>query len=439
MEKKIFVLDTNVLLHDSRAIYSFKEHDICIPLEVIEELDHFKKGVEMINYNAREFSKTIDKFSPELLFDGGAPLGKNLGKIRIIITPVYHEDVAILFSETSENKVIIDNRIINTAFTLSRETKDASVILVSKDVNMRIKARALKVEAEDYRTDKVENINFLYQKVREVKISSDKINSLNLDKEADSKIKATENEPLILKNGRCSALAIYKEGKLHLIKKERVSAFGVKPKNSEQTFALNALLDPSISLVCLIGKAGTGKTILSLAAAMHLLNQEGHYDEIMFTRQTISLNDRDQGFLPGDLNDKISPFMKGLYDNLAVIKTLDGAKTKAKVERLEKDKKIVIEPLSVIRGRSLANKIFIIDEAQNLTPKEVKAIITRAGEGTKIILLGDISQTDTNLLDERSNGLSVTAEKMKGQKFFAHIVLQKSERSYMAEVAGDLL
>lgn len=439
MEKKIFVLDTNVLLHDSRAIYSFKEHDICIPLEVIEELDHFKKGVEMINYNAREFSKTIDKFSPELLFDGGAPLGKNLGKIRIIITPVYHEDVAILFSETSENKVIIDNRIINTAFTLSRETKDTSVILVSKDVNMRIKARALKVEAEDYRTDKVENINFLYQKVREVKISSDKINSLNLDKEADSKIKATENEPLILKNGRCSALAIYKEGKLHLIKKERVSAFGVKPKNSEQTFALNALLDPSISLVCLIGKAGTGKTILSLAAAMHLLNQEGHYDEIMFTRQTISLNDRDQGFLPGDLNDKISPFMKGLYDNLAVIKTLDGAKTKAKVERLEKDKKIVIEPLSVIRGRSLANKIFIIDEAQNLTPKEVKAIITRAGEGTKIILLGDISQTDTNLLDERSNGLSVTAEKMKGQKFFAHIVLQKSERSYMAEVAGDLL
>lgn len=439
MEKKIFVLDTNVLLHDSRAIYSFKEHDICIPLEVIEELDHFKKGVEMINYNAREFSKTIDKFSPELLFDGGAPLGKNLGKIRIIITPVYHEDVAILFSETSENKVIIDNRIINTAFTLSRETKDTSVILVSKDVNMRIKARALKVEAEDYRTDKVENINFLYQKVREVKISSDKINSLNLDKEADSKIKATENEPLILKNGRCSALAIYKEGKLHLIKKERVSAFGVKPKNSEQAFALNALLDPSISLVCLIGKAGTGKTILSLAAAMHLLNQEGHYDEIMFTRQTISLNDRDQGFLPGDLNDKISPFMKGLYDNLAVIKTLDGAKTKAKVERLEKDKKIVIEPLSVIRGRSLANKIFIIDEAQNLTPKEVKAIITRAGEGTKIILLGDISQTDTNLLDERSNGLSVTAEKMKGQKFFAHIVLQKSERSYMAEVAGDLL
>ena len=435
MERKIFVLDTNVILHDSRAIYSFKEHDVCIPLEVIEEVDHFKKGLEVINFNAREFSKIIDGFSSELLFDGGATLGKNLGKIRIVINQLYLEELAEIFSEKT-----VDNKIINIALTLSKENKESSVILVSKDVNMRIKARALRIEAEDYRTDKVTNINFLYQKTREVKMSPEKISHLNEAKEIFSKIKATENEPLILKSGRSSALAIYKEGKLHLIQKDRLSCFGLKPKNSEQAFALNALLDPDISLVCIIGKAGTGKTILSLVAAMHLYNPEGRlYNEILFTRQTISLNDRDQGFLPGDLSDKISPFMKGLYDNLAVVKTLDNGKSRARVEKIERDKKIIIEPLSVIRGRSLANKIFIIDEAQNLTPKEVKAIITRAGEGTKIILLGDISQTDTNLLDERSNGLSVTTEKMKGQKFFAHIVLQKSERSHMAEIAGDLL
>lgn len=434
MEQKIFVLDTNVILHDSRAIYSFKEHSVCIPLEVIEEIDHFKKGLEVINFNAREFAKIIDSFRSDLLFDGGAELGKGLGLIRIIIAQDYHKELS-LFTEKS-----VDNKIINTAFDLSKKNPEKKVILVSKDVNMRIKARALKIEAEDYRTDKVLDVNFLYQKAREVKTSFEKISTLNREKEAPTKIKATENEALILKSGKSSALAIYKNGVLNLIKKEHLGAFGVKPKNSEQAFALNALLDPSLSLVCIIGKAGTGKTILSLAAAMQLLvNKENLYEEILFTRQTISLNDRDQGFLPGDLNDKVSPFMKGLYDNLAVIKSLDSGKSRTKIENLEKEKKITIEPLSVIRGRSLANKIFIIDEAQNLTPKEVKAIITRAGEGTKIILLGDISQTDTNLLDERSNGLSVTAEKMKGQNFFAHIVLQKSERSHMAEVAGDLL
>lgn len=436
MGKKIFVLDTNVVLHDSRAIYSFKEHDVCIPLEVIEELDHFKKGLEVVNFNAREFSKTIDGFSSELLFDGGAPLGKNLGKIRIVIAKDYDEELRKILLE----KTKIDNQIINTAFVLSKEIKNASVVLVSKDVNMRIKARALKIEAEDYRTDKVTNANFLYQKAREIKTSLEKIRSLNENKEIVTKIKATENEFLILKNGKFSCLATYKEGKLHIIKRERLCFFGIKPKNSEQAFALNALIDPSLSLVCITGKAGTGKTILSLAAGMHLLATENKiYNEILFTRQTISLNNRDQGFLPGDICEKTSPFMKGLYDNLAVIKSFDEGKAKARVEKLEKENKIIIEPLSVIRGRSLTNKVFIIDEAQNLTPKEVKAIITRAGENTKIIMIGDISQADTNLLDERSNGLSVTAEKMMGQKFFAHIVLQKSERSHMAEIAGDIL
>ena len=245
MERKIFVLDTNVILHDSRAIYSFKEHDVCIPLEVIEEVDHFKKGLEVINFNAREFSKIIDGFSSELLFDGGATLGKNLGKIRIVINQLYLEELEKIFSEKT-----VDNKIINIALTLSKESKGSSVILVSKDVNMRIKARALGIEAEDYRTDKVTNINFLYQKTREVKMSPEKISHLNEAKEIFSKIKATENEPLILKSGRSSALAIYKEGKLHLIQKDRLSCFGLKPKNSEQAFALNALLDPDISLVC---------------------------------------------------------------------------------------------------------------------------------------------------------------------------------------------
>lgn len=447
MGKKTFVLDTNVILHDSRAIYSFKEHDVCVPLEVIGELDKFKKGQDVKNFNAREFIRIINVFPRKKLFNGGALLSKytkkglvknpsqNLGKIRLIITKNYEEEVLKLFPDTSNT----DNLIINAAFKLLKEKGEDSVVLISNDAIMRLKAEALGIEAEDYRTGKVVDTSFLYKKVRKLKIPYEKMTQIEKEGVA-TKIRATENEPLILVSGDSSCLATYKEKKLHLIKKEKLCILGMKPKNKEQIFALNALLDPNISLVCLTGKAGTGKTILSLAAAIHLVGPENRiYEEILFTRQTISLLDRDQGFLPGDLSDKTSPFMKGLYDNLAVIKLLDGGKTKNKVEKLEKDKRIIIEPLSVIRGRSINRKIFIIDEAQNLTPKEIKAIITRAGEETKIILLGDISQTDTELLDEGSNGLSVTAEKMRGQKFFAHIVLQKSERSHLSEIAADLL
>lgn len=447
MGKKTFVLDTNVILHDSRAIYSFKEHDVCVPLEVIGELDKFKKGQDVKNFNAREFIRIINVFPRKELFNGGALLSKytkkglvknpsqNLGKIRLIITKNYEEEVLKLFPDTSNT----DNLIINAAFKLLKEKGEDSVVLISNDAIMRLKAEALGIEAEDYRTGKVVDTSFLYKKVRKLKIPYEKMTQIEKEGVA-TKIRATENEPLILESGDSSCLATYKEKKLHLIKKEKLCILGMKPKNKEQIFALNALLDPNISLVCLTGKAGTGKTILSLAAAIHLLTNENRtYEEILFTRQTISLLDRDQGFLPGDLNDKTSPFMKGLHDNLAVIKLLGGGKIKNKVEGLEKEKKIIIEPLSVIRGRSINRKIFIIDEAQNLTPKEIKAIITRAGEETKIILLGDISQTDTELLDEGSNGLSVTAEKMRGQKFFAHIVLQKSERSHLSEIAADLL
>jgi len=246
-----------------------------------------------------------------------------------------------------------------------------------------------------------------------------------------------QNEPVILNPGdKNTALAVYKDGFLTLIQKDKFSPFGIKPKNSEQAFAISALLDDSILLVSIVGPAGTGKTIISLASALAKLDEE-IYKELLFTRTTISVGNKDIGFLPGDVNEKISPFMQGLFDNLGVIKEID-EKNRRKIDTWQQGE-IKIEPISFIRGRSLVKKILIVDEAQNLTPQEVKTIVTRAGEGTKMVFIGDITQIDNPYLDERSNGLSYLMDKMKGQDFYSHLTLVKGERSLLAEVAGKLL
>lgn len=447
--KKTFVLDTNVILHDSRAIYSFKEHDICIPVEVLEELDKFKNGSDIINYNARDFIRDVEKLPEEKIFDGGASLGEGLGTIRIIMSSDYDPRVEKYFSPvTVKGHVLeknVDHHIINTVYLLSEKT--SGVVLVSKDVNMRLKAKSLKLKAENYKADAVINVDSLYKEARRINIPKEKMDQLYNQRsfEFSGKEILGPNESLILTtqgNNKQTALGIHKDGIIKLVTKESKHAVDVKPKNAEQTFALSFLMDPTISLVTIIGKAGTGKTILSIASAIEQALQktdEGDflYDNIFFSRQTMSLCNNDIGFLPGTATEKVNPYMQGLYDNLGVIKSSSRGYEKA--QEIENNNRITIEPLSLIRGRSLEKVFFIIDEAQNLTPKEVKAIVTRAGEGTKIVFIGDISQTDTPLLDERTNGLSYLIEKMRGQDFYAHAVLIKGERSRMSEVAGNLL
>ena len=435
---KSYVLDTNVILHALQAPISFMEHDVCIPIEVISELDHFKNGFEEMNFNCRKFINLLDSLPPERIFDGGASLGNNLGKIRVIMSSPYHKELEKYFPEKTN-----DHLILNTVFCMSQseEYKDSEIVLVSKDVNLRIKAKSLGLKAEDYKTDIVTDLNSLYPEVKSFVVPDEIINTLYSEKEIDYKFEEVlrNNEFLILNpNTKKSALAIYKNKKtLCLIEKDKVSVFGIKPRNSEQAFALNVLLDPNIKLVTMIGIAGAGKTLLSVVAAMELLDKN-IYEEVYFTRQTVPLGNKEVGYLPGNLLEKTSPFMQGMTDNLGVIKSLN-TKNLNKISKMQSDGKITIEPLSVIRGRSIVKRLFIIDEAQNLTPQEAKAIISRAGEGTKVVLLGDITQSDVPYLNETSNGISYTISTIGRKHYAANVVLTKGERSEMAGDAGTLM
>jgi PhoH-like ATPase len=427
-------------MHDWKCCFSFKEHDIVIPSIVLEELNRHKSGFASGNFNTRHFMRFIDDLPEEKLFDGGAPLGEGLGKIKIVSNFSYKGEVKKKLPDQTP-----DNEIINTAYCLSKQMKAANknvvVILVSKDVNLRIGAKSLKLRVEDYKTDTVRDLNSLYKDAIIIPSNNDDIDSLYRDGNIpiDLVEKPYENEFVILDsgNGDKTALAVYKGNKAHLIQKDKFSVLGIKPRNREQSFGFSALFDPNIDLVTIIGKAGTGKTILSLATGIQQLDKK-LYEGIYFTRATIPLGDRGIGFLPGDVDEKLSPYMKGLFDNLSVIKSISKGNFDL-ISKMLLNNSIVIEPLPYIRGRSLGKVFFIIDEAQNLTPMETKAIVTRAGEGTKIILIGDITQIDHPFLDERSNGLSYLISKMRGQECYAHVVLKKGERSRLAEIAGDLL
>lgn len=439
--KKIFVLDTNVALHDSQCIYKFEEHHVIIPIQLIEEIDNFKKGVEDINFHAREFVRLIDTLCTnnpgQHVFNGGISLGQGLGKIRIALATDMHEKV-----KTNLRTLNVDAEIINLAFHLKEKHADTSVIIVSKDANLRVKAMSLGILAQDFLNDKIKDIDVLSREVKTIEVESSFISSFyRSDKPTSYEFEgARSNENFILKSDGKSATAIvkYRNGLLYQIQKDKIRALYLGPKNSEQAFAMDALLDPTISLVTIKGKAGTGKTIITLACAIQQL-MDVIYDEILFSRQTISMGNREIGFLPGDTSEKISPYMNGMMDNLGVLRTINGAKNLAIINDLLENKKILIEPLSFIRGRSLHRTFLIIDESQNLTPHEVKTITTRAGEGTKIVFIGDIDQIDHPFLDKRSNGFSHLIQKFSGQECYSHIDLLKSERSALAALAGDLL
>lgn len=438
MGKKNFVLDTNVLLHDHKCIFNFQENDIFIPIIVLEELDKFKKGNEEINYNAREFARQLDKYTDKDFFENGAQLGPDLGRLSIIVNCSLNKRVKEAFHEDKP-----DHRILSAAIDVAEQHKDMRTILVTKDINLRMKARALGIETEDYTNDKVKSEDLFANEHRTITgIAPDIIDAIYSSKKGipveQIGVKLRTNECLVLDSGTSSVLARYvtAEGMVRKVTKEK--NFGIEPRNAEQAFAFDLLNDDSIKLLAITGKAGTGKTLLALAGA---LKQHGLYKQILLARPIVSLSNKDLGFLPGDEKQKIAPYMQPLFDNLNVIKrqfSLDSNDYRT-LQEMQSSGNLVIEALAYIRGRSLSDTFCIIDEAQNLTPHEIKTIITRAAEGTKMVFTGDVYQIDSPYLDAQSNGLAYMIDRMQGQEIFGHVNLVKGERSKLSELASNLL
>ena len=439
VKKKIFVLDTSVLLHDHESITNFDDNYVAIPITVLEELDKFKLGNDTKNFSAREVIRFIDKLSNTNLLQEWISLGPKKGKFKI--TMDYNPkniDAENIFAAQKN-----DHKIINSALVLQHEEPDAKVILVTKDVNLRIKSKAIGVISEDYQTGKVAIKEITSDSAQNIDgVDSDVIREIFLKSTISENgilgKKKKINSYYILKNGKNSSLCYYNHLNDEIERIEKEYVYGIKPKNAEQAFAFHALLNPHVKLVALQGVAGTGKTLLALASA---LEQAKSYNQIILARPIVPLSNKDIGFLPGDANDKIGPYMEPLWDNLKFIKSQFGPNEKKlkQIVEMEESGSILITPLAFIRGRSLSNIMFIIDEAQNLTPHEIKTIITRAGENTRIIFTGDVQQIDTPYLDENSNGLAYLVDKLNGQPLFCHVKLEKGERSELANLANQLL
>ncbi|HNY14098.1 MAG TPA: PhoH family protein [Bacteroidales bacterium] len=433
-------MDTNVILHDYTCLYQFEDNDIVLPITVLEELDKFKRGNDIINFHAREFTRELDKLSGDMLLTANIPLGENLGNLHIETGKDFSDKVSASFPERTS-----DHRILAIADYVCTSNKDKTVVLITKDINLRMKAKSLGIIAQDYENDKVANIDDLYKGITVMEgVDQELISKLY---EVPEGVSAEEfrlegdlkgHQFFIMKNNGSSALAHYNPVNKQLNRVIKQTTYGIDPRNAEQTFALDALSNPDIQLVSLTGKAGTGKTLLALAAA---LAQHKRYKQIFLARPIVPLANRDLGFLPGDVKEKMDPYMQPLYDNLTVIKHKFSHQSPEfiRINEMMKEEKLVITPLAYIRGRSLSSIFFIVDEAQNLTPHEIKTIITRAGEGTKMVFTGDIEQIDSPYLDTASNGLSYLSDKMKNQDIFAHVNLVKGERSFLAELASKLL
>ena len=441
-KSKIFVLDTNVILHDYQSVKQFQDNDIVIPIAVIEELDKFKKGDETINFNARAFMRDLSE-----LVEGvkagprGVPLGEKKGCLKVEPNHPFAPEFQELFRDD-----IQDHRILSTAMWVRDNNPDRFVALVTKDINLRLKAVAAGMEAQDYLTDRMDNevVDAVTREVIEMEASSEALQRLCYGQ--DNAIPWLEvgprepapNQLYKFNFGGETVCARYDAKREMIVLVRTQSAYGIRPRNDEQKFAMDACLNRSLPLVSLTGGAGTGKTLIALASA---LEQADDYDQIILTRPTVVLGGQDIGFLPGDQKSKMSPYIQPLMDNLEVIRHCfkPGSRQAQKLDMLLKEEKLLISPLAYIRGRSLGKVFFIVDEAQNLTPHEMKTIITRAGEGTKMVFTGDVFQIDQPYLDQWSNGLTHLGEKMKGQFLFEHIFLRKGERSMLSEIAARLL
>ncbi|MDR0988140.1 MAG: PhoH family protein [Prevotellaceae bacterium] len=438
--KKNFVIDTNVILHDYNCLKNFQENDIYLPIVVLEELDKFKKGNEQINYNAREFLRELDVVTDDNLFVKGSSLGEGLGKLFVRGGVIEAPNVWNAFPER-----IPDHQILAVTDCLTREKPRMKTILVTKDVNLRMKARSIGLLCEDYINDKVVNADVFEQSNE----TFDSIDPALIDRiysshdgldigEFDFRELIHPNECFVLKSERNSVLSRYNPFTRTVNRVNKTKHYGIEPRNAEQAFAFEVLCDPEIKLVAITGKAGTGKTLLALASALSQMNE---YKQILLARPIVALSNRDIGYLPGDAQEKVAPYMQPLFDNLNVIKHQFAANSTEikRIEEMQKSEQLVIEALAFIRGRSLSDTFCIVDEAQNLTPHEVKTIITRAGEGAKMVFTGDIQQIDQPYLDSQSNGLVYMIDRMRDQNLFAHINLVKGERSALSELASNLM
>jgi PhoH-like ATPase len=436
--KKIFVLDTSVILYDHNSVKHFNEHDVAIPITVLEELDNFKKGNDTKNFEAREFIRFLDKISGQGSLQDWINLGSKKGKLKIVMEESASIDAQKVFGG---NKA--DHRILNSALYLSEKYPDTKVVMVTKDINLRLKAKSLNLISEDYETGKVKDLDGLYTgKTILDQVSPESINELyekgHIEPSKILKSIPFSNHYYILKHDQKSVLSYYNPESRLIERIHKQSAYNITPRNAEQAFALHAIMNPAVKLVSIQGVAGTGKTLLSLAGALELRRD---FLQIHLARPIVPLSNKDIGYLPGDIKSKLNPYMEPLWDNLKFIKNQFSEKDKElkQINEMVENEKIVITPLAYIRGRSLSKIFFIVDEAQNLTPHEIKTIISRAGENTKIIFTGDVFQIDTPYLDTQSNGLSYLIDKIKNHPIYAHITLEKGERSELANLANEYL
>ncbi|PZV01033.1 MAG: phosphate starvation-inducible protein PhoH [Leptolyngbya sp.] len=440
--KKVFVLDTNVLLHDPMAMFRFEDNDVVLPITIIEELDRFKKGTADTGRNARYVSRTLDDLRQQGSLVHGIPLEKG-GTLKVALC---HRDTLLQLPAELEGDQG-DNAILAVAMEY-KHNYDMPVVLVSKDTNLRIKADAVGLVAEDYETDKID-YDDLYAGTLEVMTSAEAMSQLFGDGHLKLDVPLHPNQAVTLvdeSNPNHTALAMVQgsSGKLvPLSKLPHAGVSRVQPRNREQRFAFELLLQDSISMVTLVGKAGTGKTLLAIAAGVQKVADERLYSRLLIARPIVPLG-RDIGYLPGDMREKLNPWMQPLYDNFDLIFGTQDMRGRPEHWRRGHEEMIdqgllQIEPLTYIRGRSIPKQFLVVDEAQNLTPHEVKTILTRAGEGTKIVLTGDPDQIDNPYVDASSNGLTYVVERFKDEALAGHITLNKGERSGLAERAAMLL
>lgn len=435
--KKSFVLDTNVLLYDPQAIFRFEDNDVIIPITVIEEIDRFKKDLNETGRNARQISRYLDRLRDEGHLADGVRLPGG-GTLRVELG---HEATGGL---SPDEPLRHDNRILAIALDVKRNGQP--VVFVTKDTNLRIKADAVSLKAEDYESDKV-SIDEVYSGLREVVVPGDRIDAFYASGEARMpELDLYPNQFVVLRDEAAASHTaigkhVHKEGRIVPIGKRKEAVWGIFPRNREQLFALDLLLNDEVQLVTLIGKAGTGKTLLALAAGLHKTAEEGVYHRLLVSRPIFPLG-RDIGFLPGDVNEKLKPWMQPIFDNVELL--MGGIEGRGKKmhrghEELIAMGMLEIEPLTYIRGRSIPNQFLLVDEAQNLTPHEIKTIVSRAGEQTKLVLTGDPYQIDNPYVDSDSNGLTYLVEKFKSEPIAGHVTLVKGERSRLAELAANLL
>lgn len=438
--KKNFVLDTNVLLHDPRSIFGFGDNDVVIPIYVIEEIDNFKRDLSTLGRNARQVSRSIDDFRLQGKLREGVPMGPDHGTIRVLVA-----DHAI--PQQISDHHTTDSKILAVALELAQRERRPTVF-VSKDTNLRIRADALGLTAEDYDVEGVE-LDELWSGVSELEVGAEEVNEFYA---TGALPVAAGSEPpppnafVVLRdrtNPQHSAVGKYsaaRQAYVQLIKTPKEGVWGIRPRNKEQSFALDLLLNDEVRLVTMVGKAGTGKTLLAIAAGLHKTMEENVYQKLLVSRPIFPLG-RDIGFLPGTVEEKLNPWMQPIFDNVEYLMNLSRAEKKSGrgYHELMDLGILEIEPLTYIRGRSIPNQYIIVDEAQNLTPHEVKTIVTRAGDGTKIVLTGDPYQIDNPYVDQTNNGLVHVVNRFKNERLAGHVTMAKGERSPLAELAANLL